>query len=54
MDPTLEVTLSRGIDLISCDRLGSSDPFVVLTYGEVRHKTHVKRNTLNPRWAEVK
>eukprot|EP00873_Tetraselmis_striata_P008653 jgi/Tetstr1/428917/TSEL_018893.t1 len=54
LDTTLEVTVGRGIDLISCDRLGSSDPFVVLHYGQTRHKTQIKKNTLNPTWRELK
>lgn len=52
----LTVQVLKAEDLVAADGAmmgGLSDPFVVVQYGHVKHKTKVKKNTLNPIWANA-
>jgi len=46
----LEVTVESGSSLMACDRFGTSDPYVVVSYGSAEHRTKTLRKTLNPVW----
>eukprot|EP00949_MAST-11_sp_MAST-11-sp1_P003596 g3596.t1 len=54
----IRITIERAknlkvADLITIGGLASSDPFVVTTVGDQRHKTKVIKNNLNPVWDDT-
>jgi Ca2+-dependent lipid-binding protein len=51
--PTLEVFLKCGRDLIICDSNGFSDPYCIVSVGDLSLKSEVKRKTLNPDFNEM-
>eukprot|EP00493_Phyllostaurus_siculus_P023292 UN23628 len=48
----LSVTIPYANNLKNADLLDKSDPFVVVSYKSVSHKSKVVTNSLNPRWDE--
>ncbi|KAI5061768.1 hypothetical protein GOP47_0024273 [Adiantum capillus-veneris] len=48
----LEVVILEARDLIAADLRGTSDPFVVLHYGDTKSTTKVLYKTLHPQWKE--
>ena len=50
---TIEMTVVKGVNLVSKDRGGTSDPFVEARLGEKKFKTNVCNKTLNPTWNET-
>ncbi|KAK8665056.1 hypothetical protein V6N13_005231 [Hibiscus sabdariffa] len=50
----LKITVRRGIHLAIRDAIRSaSDPYVVITIGQQKLKTHVVKRNCNPTWNEV-
>ena len=52
-DGTLQVVIERANDLLAADSNGMSDPYCVITVGDVSQKTTICRKTLNPKWSET-
>eukprot|EP01063_Lacrimia_lanifica_P031254 TRINITY_DN510_c2_g2_i2.p1 TRINITY_DN510_c2_g2~~TRINITY_DN510_c2_g2_i2.p1 ORF type:complete len:3375 (+),score=1213.80 TRINITY_DN510_c2_g2_i2:1055-11179(+) len=50
-EPTVHVTVMEGESLIACDLI-SSDPYVLVRYGDELRKTEYKKSTLKPFWGE--
>ena len=43
-----------GVNLVSMDRNGFSDPYIKIIQNEVvLHKSKPVKNTLNPKWSEI-
>ncbi|XP_041015112.1 protein C2-DOMAIN ABA-RELATED 7-like [Juglans microcarpa x Juglans regia] len=49
----LRIRVQRGINLAVRDSLSSSDPYVVVTFGEQKLKSRVVDNNLNPEWNDA-
>ena len=49
----LRVTLASASNLRNVDRIGTSDPYAVLTVGSLKKHSTVKDNNLNPVWNET-
>ncbi|KAG2701479.1 hypothetical protein I3760_06G046700 [Carya illinoinensis] len=49
----LRIRVQRGINLAVRDSLTSSDPYVVVTFGEQKLKSRVVNNDLNPEWNDA-
>ncbi|KAF2873595.1 phosphatidylserine decarboxylase-domain-containing protein [Massariosphaeria phaeospora] len=49
-DLVLRANVIKGRDLAAKDRSGTSDPYLVLTLGDVKHTTPTINKTLNPEW----
>jgi len=47
---TIQLDLMMAKDLIKTDIVGKSDPYAIITHGDQRYKTDIKRNTQNPEW----
>ncbi|XP_058732343.1 synaptotagmin-5-like [Vicia villosa] len=49
----IEIVLVEARDLIAADLRGTSDPYVRVTYGNLKKRTKVVHKTLNPRWDQT-
>eukprot|EP01090_Pellita_catalonica_P020395 TRINITY_DN7278_c0_g1_i1.p1 TRINITY_DN7278_c0_g1~~TRINITY_DN7278_c0_g1_i1.p1 ORF type:complete len:430 (+),score=67.86 TRINITY_DN7278_c0_g1_i1:32-1291(+) len=49
----LSLSIISGTDLVSRDRNGFSDPYVIVKWGGKAEKSVVKKKTLNPVWNEL-
>jgi len=52
-DEKLTVNVINGTDLISCDKNGFSDPYVIVTFKEHKQRTTTQKKTLNPQWNNI-
>ncbi|KAJ6795661.1 extended synaptotagmin-1 isoform X2 [Iris pallida] len=50
---TVELVLIEARDLIAADLRGTSDPFVIVQYGNTKKRTKVIHKTLNPQWNQT-
>lgn len=51
-DGVLEVYLVKGVKLHNVERMGTSDPFCIMTVGGEQQQSTVKDNSLSPVWKE--
>jgi len=52
--PTVDIRVIDGIDLVSEDLNGTSDPYCIVRQSEhKKQKTTIKKETLNPTWNEL-
>ncbi|EPS60544.1 hypothetical protein M569_14258, partial [Genlisea aurea] len=49
----LKLVLVEARDLVAADLRGSSDPYVVVQYGNLKRTTKMISRTLNPKWDQV-
>ena len=47
---TIKLDLLMAKDLIKTDLVGKSDPYAIITHGDQRYKSDIKKNTQNPEW----
>ena len=47
---TIKLDLLMAKDLIKTDLVGKSDPYAIITHGDQRFKSDIKKNTQNPEW----
>merc|ERR1719483_1776169 len=46
----IKLNLLMAKDLIKNDMIGKSDPYAIITHGNQKFKTDIKKNTQNPEW----
>ncbi|KAJ4960703.1 hypothetical protein NE237_020613 [Protea cynaroides] len=49
----IELVIIEAKDLIAADLRGTSDPFVIVQYGNMKKRTKVMYKTLNPQWNQT-